>query len=151
MSEYSTYSTPVPIRDREISEDGKPGEDVLILCEFMVWGYSLRSKQWCQYHVNDLIDVDFHKRSFDRLVLREEYKTILKAMVAQHFTQGQHQFRDLVAGKGQGLNILLHGLTVLSSSALMLIPLRSAWGRQNTHSRVHRRPLRKTFVLSYLW
>lgn len=43
------------------------------------------------------------------MVLREEYKTILKAMVAQHFTQGQNRFRDLVAGKGQGLNILLHG------------------------------------------
>ena len=76
----------------------------------MVRGFSLRSKEWKDYHVDDLIDVDFKKRSFDRLVLRQDYKTILKAMVAQHFTQGKNQFHDLVAGKGQGLNILLHGL-----------------------------------------
>ena len=95
-------------------EDKKPDEDPLILCDYLVWGFSLRSKQWRQYHVDDLIDVDFHKRSFDRLVLREDYKTILKAMVAQHFTQGQNRFQDLVAGKGQGLNILLHGQSALS-------------------------------------
>ena len=94
-------------------QDANPSEDVLILCGYMVWGFSLRYKQWRQYHVDDLIDVNFKKRSFDRLVLREDYKTILKAMVAQHFTQGQNRFHDLVAGKGQGLNILLHGLTVL--------------------------------------
>ena len=94
-------------------EDEKPDEEGLILCDYLVWGFSLRSKQWRQYHVDDLIDVDFNKRSFDRLVLREDYKTILKAMVAQHFTQGQNRFHDLVAGKGQGLNILLHGQLAL--------------------------------------
>ena len=90
-------------------------DEVLILCDFLVWGFSFQYKQWRQYHVNDLIDVDFQKRSFDRLVLREDYKLILKAMVAQHFTQGQNRFRDLVAGKGQGLNILLHGLIAPAS------------------------------------
>ena len=92
----------------------KPSGEILILFDYLVWGFSLRSKQWRQYHVNDLIDVDFNKRSFDRLVLREDYKTILKGMVAQHFTQGQNRFHDLIAGKGQGLNILLHGKKALS-------------------------------------
>ena len=66
-----------------------------------------------KYHVDCLGDVDFHAKSVDRLVLREDYKAILKAMVAQHYNQGQNQFQDLVAGKGQGLNILLHGLAFL--------------------------------------
>lgn len=88
----------------------QPLESELILCPWLVWGFSFQSKLWRQYHVDDLVDVNFHKKSFDRLVLREDYKTILKAMVAQHFTQGEHRIQDLVAGKGQGLNILLHGL-----------------------------------------
>lgn len=116
----------------------------------MVWGFSFRSKAWRKYHVDDLIDVDFNRKSFDRLVLREDYKTILKAMVAQHFTQGQNRFRDLVAGKGQGLNILLHGLIAFNLFSPMLRYPRSAGRRQDTHSRVHRRPLRKTFVLGNL-
>ena len=93
------------------TQDEKPDDTILILCDYLVWGFSFRSKQWLQYHVDELIDVDFNLRSFERLVLREDYKMILKAMVAQHFTQGQNRFRDLVAGKGQCLNILLHGLT----------------------------------------
>ena len=110
-----------PQTDLELlpTQDEKPSDDILILCDYLVWGFSFRSKQWLQYHVDDLIDVDFNSKSFDRLVLREDYKTILKAMVAQHFTQGQNRFRDLVAGKGQGLNILLHGLIALNKSALI--------------------------------
>lgn len=95
-----------------------PDDEVLILCPCFVWAFSFLSKRWYQYHVDDLVDVDFKKRSFERLVLREDYKTLLKSMVAQHFTQGQNRFRDLVAGKGQGLNILLHGpITLISSCA----------------------------------
>ena len=114
------------------SQDGKPSDDILILCDYLVWGFSFRSKQWLQYHVDDLIDVNFNSRSFDRLVLREDYKTILKAMVVQHFTQGQNIFRDLVAGKGQGLNILLQGLIALNQvSAYRLRLSRSARSRQD--------------------
>lgn len=147
-----SYQTPQTELELIPTEVEKPSDDVLILCDYLVWGFSFRSKQWLQYHVDDLIDVDFNSRSFDRLVLREDYKTILKAMVAQHFTQGQNRFRDLVAGKGQGLNILLHGLITLHQvSAYRLRLSRSARSRQNTHCRVHRRPLRKTLVLSNLW
>ena len=89
--------------------DEEPSDDFVILGGYLVHAFSFRTKQWRELHVNDVIDVDFRRKSFDRLVLREEYKLVLKAMVAQHFTQGEHKFRDLVAGKGQGLNILLHG------------------------------------------
>ena len=85
-----------------------------MLCGFWVHGFSFRTKKWQEHHVNSLTNADFKKRSFDRLVLREEYKITLKAMVAQHFTQGQDRFKDLVAGKGQGLNILLHGMSALT-------------------------------------
>ncbi|KAL9632751.1 MAG: hypothetical protein Q9164_005124 [Protoblastenia rupestris] len=98
-------TSPLASTDRIV----EPTDDILMLCDFWVHGFSFRTKKWQDYHVNSLTNADFNKRSFDRLVLREEYKMTLKAMVAQHFTQGQDRFNDLVAGKGQGLNILLHG------------------------------------------
>ena len=146
------YQAPQTGLELPPTQDEKPDDTILILCDYLVWGFSFRSKQWVQYHVDNLIDVDFNSRSFERLVLREDYKTILKAMVAQHFTQGQNRFRDLVAGKGQGLNILLHGLIASNQvSAYGLRLSRSTRSRQNTHCRVHRRPLRKTLVLSNFW
>lgn len=90
-------------------EAAEPNDTTLLLSAFRVHGFSFRTKSWHEYHVNKLIIPDFRKKSFDRLVLRDEYKTTLKAMVAHHFTQGKDRFNDLVAGKGQGLNILLHG------------------------------------------
>jgi len=59
--------------------------------------------------VDNIQLVDFKKRSFDGLVLDDKYKDILKAMVANHVSQSRHKFNDLVAGKGQGLVISLHG------------------------------------------
>lgn len=93
--------------------EADPSDDVLILCPFLIHAFSFRTKRWDVYHVDDLAKPDFKKKSFDRLVLREEYKRTLKAMVAQHFTQGKDSLNDLVAGKGQGLNILLHGMSAL--------------------------------------
>lgn len=128
----------------------QPLDSELILCTFFVWGFSFKTKLWREYHVDNLVDVDFHKKSFDRLVLRDDYKTILKAMVAQHFTQGQNRFHDLVAGKGQGLNILLHGLEAWLDSTLTLRCYRSAWSGKDTHSGVHCGSLRTTFILGHL-
>ena len=100
----------------------------MILCPFRVDAFSFHSKLWGGYHVDDLLDVDFNKKSFDRLVLRQDYKTLLRAMVAQHFSQGQNQFHDMVAGKGQGLNILLHGSRLVSICVQELTSTRTSWG-----------------------
>lgn len=93
----------------DIDPSSKPNDITLMLCRYTVWAFSFREKRWNEYHVNDLEAVDYRKKSFDRLVLNVEYKAILKAMVAHHVSKGQSRFKDLVAGKGQGLVILLHG------------------------------------------
>ena len=94
----------MPLIEGELPED-----DVVILCPSQIAAFSFHSKEWSEYNVDDIFEVDFNKKSFDRLVLRQDYKALLRAMVAQHLTQGENQFHDLIAGKGQGLNILLHG------------------------------------------
>jgi len=105
---------------------GKPDSVTSMFYDFEMWGFSFRHKEWHQYHVNDLEDVNYRKKSFDHLVLNKDYKDILKAMVAHHVYKVETRFKDLVAGKGQGLVILLHGLIpwilVLSFLTLFLGP-----------------------------
>ena len=104
-----------------------PSDIDLITSSFLVWTFSFRYKQWRQYHVNDLIDISFDKKGFDRLVIREDYKHVLEAMVAQPLTSGQKVSDDVVPGKGQGLNILLHGMKASPILSIGAEIIRSAW------------------------
>ena len=58
--------------------------------------------------VDDLRPVEFRKKAFKRLVIRDDHKKIIKAMV-QASNLDKPGFQDLVSGKGRGLTILLHG------------------------------------------
>lgn len=58
--------------------------------------------------VNDLKPVTFREKAFKRLVIKDEYKKIIKAMVRAYMLE-QPGFSDFVSGKGRGLTILLHG------------------------------------------
>lgn len=52
--------------------------------------------------------VEFRENAWSRLVLNDQYKDVIRAMVKSHLT-GRTKFQDLVAGKGAGLVVLLHG------------------------------------------
>jgi SpoVK/Ycf46/Vps4 family AAA+-type ATPase len=58
--------------------------------------------------LRELTAVQFRERSFKKLVIRQEYKSTVQALVST-YTADQKEFRDLVEGKGRGLVILLHG------------------------------------------
>ena len=58
--------------------------------------------------VDDLRPVQFREKAFKRLVIRDDYKRIIKAMV-EAYRLDKPGFSDIVAGKGRGLTILLHG------------------------------------------
>lgn len=80
----------------------------LLLCPQQVHGYCFRDKVWKRFNVTQLKPINFRKNAWNRLVLDEEYKDIVQAMVASYAgkTSG---LGDLVAGKGAGLVALLHG------------------------------------------
>ena len=61
--------------------------------------------------VQDDKDSDIAASAFNDLVIREEYKTTVKALVMSHaLSPGDRHQVDLVRGKGKGLIILLHGV-----------------------------------------
>ena len=58
--------------------------------------------------VDDLKPVRFREKAFRRLVIRDDYKRIIKAMVEAYRLE-KPGYSDIVSGKGRGLTILPHG------------------------------------------
>ena len=86
----------------------EPDDLVALLCPQHVHGFCLRDKVWKKLNVNELRPVTFRPNAWDRLVLDAEYKTIIQAMVSSYVSKSAH-LDDLIASKGNGLAVLLHG------------------------------------------
>ena len=85
-----------------------PPELALLLCPQQAHAYSMRDKQWRLVQVEELQPISFRSNAWDRLVLDAEYKSIIQAMVSSYVDQSAH-LDDLVAAKGMGLTVLMHG------------------------------------------
>lgn len=79
-------------------------------CRSVVRGYCLASKAWAEFEVDNIEDIRWNKNAFDALVIPPARKRLLEALVKQqqnHKTDADVD--DIVAGKGQGLIMLLAG------------------------------------------
>ncbi|KAF2264299.1 P-loop containing nucleoside triphosphate hydrolase protein [Lojkania enalia] len=77
------------------------------LCPPFVYGYSLAIKEWCRFYVSSIHGVHWNKKSLESLVMKEDQKELLHALVSSHdFPENP---RDETRQKGKGLVILLHG------------------------------------------
>ena len=87
--------------------------------------------------VDDLRPVNYREKAFGKLVMKKEYKSLLKALV-QAYMQESAFFNDIVPGKGRGLTILLHGPPgtgkTLTAGEYQLI---GSWWCQNVLSSSH--------------
>ncbi|MDV3203222.1 MAG: AAA family ATPase, partial [Sweet potato little leaf phytoplasma] len=81
------------------------GEDDLWRTYPFVIGFSFRTKKWGTFRVADISPVDWRNDAFDYLVMDDNEKNIIKALVA---TRGQG-FQDIVDEKGGGTIFLLEG------------------------------------------
>ncbi|KAF3901797.1 hypothetical protein AA313_de0205629 [Arthrobotrys entomopaga] len=83
-------------------------DDQKLLCNSIMWGFSLGSKKWLQFFVDDIDEVVWNTDSFSKLVLPEETKELICGLVESHIKDASH-FDDFVEGKGKGLISVLHG------------------------------------------
>ena len=107
------------LQERNYSE--KLPNDALILLPPRVYGFSLLDRKWFAFDISLVEDIKYSNLSFDRLVIPEDHKKIMQALV-QHHTKGprrraaemkepdQEFSMDIIRGKGKGLIILLHGV-----------------------------------------
>lgn len=89
-------------------------EDNLLILSGHAFGFILRTRKWACFPLDKLREVKPSKKGFEDLQLRDkEYKRIIKALVRTHLGHKPKRETDsgvdLVAGKGEGLVILLHG------------------------------------------
>lgn len=85
-------------------------EEYLALAWPTLVGFSLTSKSWGDVTIDGLKEIDFDESIFERLVLPDSRKQMIKALVKHTACAGaEGGFRDLVEGKGEGTVFLLYG------------------------------------------
>ncbi|KAK5659704.1 hypothetical protein OQA88_915 [Cercophora sp. LCS_1] len=97
------------LRDIKSSGHEIPESDLIIM-SYRVFGFILRSRKWVVRELGHVWDTS--GTAFDQLVLPKGHKEMVLSLIAQHFRDKEpkeDQQVDIVAGKGKGLIVLLHG------------------------------------------
>ncbi|KAF8595212.1 P-loop containing nucleoside triphosphate hydrolase protein [Ceratobasidium sp. AG-I] len=90
----------------DISDDDKQ----ICLLPPIIHGWSFTAKRWGSLLVDNISNIPFNSYAFEGLVLPDEDKEIVQALVEAQVDGGNTPlFKDSIPGKGNGLVILLHG------------------------------------------
>ncbi len=143
---------------------------------FITWptipGFSFACKQWGEFFVSQISEIIFDDKAFLRLVLPEDKKSLIRALVEDHRetisrlnenkasnTQHKPEFTDIITGKGGGCIFLLHGspgvgktLTAEAVSEHLHIPLYMVTvGELGTTPQVLENSLQQILELASTW
>lgn len=105
------------------TEDYELTDYQALLCPARVRGFALTEKQWGFFLVDNIRDIAWSESVFQNLELEPKVKKKVQALVEIHYDN--NTFDDIIAGKGKGLVLLLHGPpgTGKTLTAGMNIPL----------------------------
>jgi hypothetical protein len=106
-SSYNVGSSSGPTTKRDHDAIDLSEKD-LILCPPFLLGFSLITKKWCRFYVDNVQPLQLNTKAFDELQIAEAHKQLIQAMVEDH-VEGNDKFDDVIAGKGKSLIFLLHG------------------------------------------
>jgi hypothetical protein len=105
-------------------------EDDLLLTSPVILGFSFSEKLWVEFTISGIHDITYNENAFNALVLPDNQKSIVRALVESHKSHGRKTIDDVVQGKGKGLVAVLHGppgtgktLTAEGISELLKCPL----------------------------
>ncbi|KAL7757054.1 hypothetical protein ACKLNR_014047 [Fusarium oxysporum f. sp. zingiberi] len=82
-------------------------DDMCLLANPWVKGFDLRTKEWAQFHVNDLTPVLWNDAAFENLVLPGPEKQLAREFVENRTVA--NSFDDFIEDKGRGIIILMFG------------------------------------------
>ncbi|KAK0628680.1 P-loop containing nucleoside triphosphate hydrolase protein [Bombardia bombarda] len=84
--------------------------DELLICSPTVLGFCLTGKIFLEFAVANICDVEWNPSSFDDVRIPESQKMPILALTKTYLQRTPEDgFKDLVQGKGRGINFLLHG------------------------------------------
>ena len=103
---YPNYSE-FRLEDEEEQPLETVPDDLLWLTWATLPGFSFAVKKWGEIFVDQLSEIQFDDRAYDRLVLPAKKKQLIKALVLQH-TKRFQPISDFITGKGitVGVNLL---------------------------------------------
>jgi hypothetical protein len=114
MNRYSPASGPmVPMVPgapaSSVEDDLSPMTDEqCLLAHPLAYCFKVEKKQWELLDITKLHEISWAERAFERLVLAQDEKDLLLALVDRNQST-ETKFEDFVGGKGQGMIMLLSG------------------------------------------
>ncbi|OMP82174.1 ATPase family AAA domain-containing protein 3B [Diplodia seriata] len=84
-------------------------EEELLIASPVVLGFAFSEKRWMEFSLSGVRDIEWNEGAFESLVLRQDQKSIVKALVSSHKFHAAQTIDDVVQGKGKGLVFVLHG------------------------------------------
>lgn len=98
----------VPVIRNRLRRENMTDEHRLMMNP-VVYGFSLGDKMWGSFAVTHLKDVEWNDQVINALVLPQDQKDFVRALVRTHGLSGNGGFDDFVRDKGKGLIGLLAG------------------------------------------
>ncbi|MCJ1282180.1 hypothetical protein MMC26_001503 [Xylographa opegraphella] len=134
-------------------------DEELLIASPVVLGFAFSEKLWLEFIVSGINEIEWNEGAFESLVLPEDQKSIVKALVESHSFQGKKNIDDVIQGKGRGLVAVLHGnpgtgktLTAESISELLKCPLYMvSAGELGTNPRELEAELQKVLDIAHSW
>lgn len=116
--------------DEDSDETHTYTDDDLLLTSPVVLGFAFNEKLWLEFSLSGVLDIEYNENAFESLVLPENQKKIVRALVESHKFHAANTIDDVIQGKGKGLVAVLHGppgtgktLTAEGISELLRCPL----------------------------
>lgn len=133
------------------------GDNSLLVMPTTIMAHNFQEKQWRPVYVDRITDVEWNKQAFKDLVVEPDTKELVQALVVKQLNAKKST--DFVAGKGNGLLMLLHGapgtgktFTAEGVAEFAEKPLlRVTCGDVGTDAEIVDERLRAIFQLGKLW
>lgn len=134
-------------------------EEELLIASPVVLGFAFSEKLWLEFTVSGIREIEWNDSAFDSLVLPDNQKSIVKALVESHTFNPAQNVDDVIQGKGRGLVAVLHGppgtgktLTAESIAELLRRPLYMvSAGELGIDSRTLEFELNKILDIAHSW
>lgn len=143
----------------EGSKEREFTEEELLVASPVVLGFAFSEKLWLEFTISGISDIEWNQDAFGSLVLPNNQKSIVKALVESHTFHAAENIDDVIQGKGKGLVAVLHGppgtgktLTAEGIAELLRRPLYMvSAGELGTDSRTLEAELNKILDIAHSW
>jgi hypothetical protein len=148
-------------QEEKVEENPLPvfTDEEYLIASPVVLGFAFAEKLWLEFTVSGIKDIVWNEGAYDSLVLENNTKDIVKALVESHKYHPTKSIDDVIQGKGKGLVAVLHGppgtgktLTAEGISELLKCPLYMvSAGELGTDSRTLEGELQKILDIAHAW